>query len=110
MGNTMQYFTEWLNCSVTYKEFASRDGVGKITYASDVELPCYIEGKTTRVTNENAQEVISTEILYLDGENTNVPGITTKDLFVVNGRNRPVLALQSYYDEDGNFDYLVVYL
>jgi hypothetical protein len=111
MGKTFEHFTDWTNCSVTYKKFVSRDGVGKVTYASDnVILPCYIEGKTMLVKVDNAKEIISTERLYIDGKNSNVAGITENDLFIVNGRNRPILSLQPFYDEDGSLDFLVVML
>ncbi|MHA1302892.1 MAG: hypothetical protein ACTSPI_04210 [Candidatus Heimdallarchaeaceae archaeon] len=110
MGQTMQYFTDWLNVNVTYYKFRSSDGAGKVTYEDGVTLSCYIEGKRTLVKVDNVNEVISTERLYLDGENSYVPNITTKDKFVVNGRNRPVLSIQSYYDEEGNLDYMVVFL
>ena len=110
MGKTMEYFTDWLNCTVTYCKFKSRDGAGKVTYEPGVSLSCYIEGKSTLLKVNNINEVISTERIYLDGENSYVPNITEKDKFILNDRDREILSLQPFYDEDGTLDFLVVFL
>lgn len=109
MGKTFENFTDWDNCTATYRKFVSRDGVGKVTYASDVSLSCYIFGKTTLIRVEGAHEVISTQQLIIDGANVNVAGMTVDDAFVTD-RQRNVLSLQPYYDEEGTLDFMVVFL
>jgi len=44
MGKTITYFKEWFTDTVNYGKKLSMDGVGQITYASDVELDCATHG------------------------------------------------------------------
>jgi len=109
MGNTMPYFTEWLT-TINYGKALSMDGVGKVTYASDVELDCYTHGTVVTVTNDKGEEVISNQQIYLDGSNETVAAIDFGDRFYLDGRYRKVKSIDKFYDEDSDLDLVVVYL
>jgi len=106
----MKHFTGWLQCTAIYEKFLIRDGAGEESYGASSSFPCYIEGKTSIVRSAAGEEVVSTERLYIDGEETIAAGITEDDRFTVGGRARPVQFIAKYYDETGTLDYLVVYL
>lgn len=114
MGKTIGYFREWLTKPIPYKKKLSMDGVGKITYASEVNLDCYVHGMLTKVVNDKAEEVVSTEQIYLDGENETVQDIDFGDVFdrgtIVKSKWRPVKSIDRFYDEDGILDLVVIYL
>jgi len=106
----MKHFTGWLRCVAVYEKFLTRDGAGEESYETSSDLPCYVEGKTAMVRSAVGEEVVSTERLYIDGEEEVAPGITEDDRFTVRGRARPVQFIARYNDETGTLDYLVVYL
>lgn len=110
MGNTMKHFSNWLNNSITYKTKLSQDGAGDIVYGSDQTFSCYIVGGTELVTNDKSEEVVSTEQIYLDGATSGVSGIDFTGLVVINSRERPIKSIGRFYDEDGNLDFIVIYL
>lgn len=106
----MQYFSDWLQCTVIYEKFLIRDGAGEESYEASSNLSCYIEGRTTIVRNKKGEEVVSDERLYIDGEEKVASGITEDDRFTLRGRERPVQSIARLNDETGTLDYLVVYL
>ena len=110
MGNTMKYFTDWLQNTVIYEKFLLRDGAGEETYEASSNISCYIEGRTTLTIGLKGEEVISTERLYINGADSKASGITEDDRFTIASRERPVKSIAKYYDEEGTLDYLVVYL
>ena len=113
MGKTIAYFKEWM-ASISYGKKLSMDGVGKITYASDIDLDCYIQGTLTKVVNDKGEEVVSTEQIYLDGENATVIAIDFGDRFntgtIIKPKYRPIKSIGKFYDEDGVMDLVVIYL
>jgi len=110
MGKTIDYFTDWLTQTVNYGKQLSMDGVGQITYASDVELDCYTHGTVVEVTNDKGEKVLSNQQIYLDGINATVAAIDFGDRFKIDSRYRPIKSISKYYDEDGVMDLVVVYL
>ena len=114
VGNTMKYFTDWLNDSVIYKKQLSQSGAGDIVYASDgITLACYISGQTVKTVNDKGEEIISNQQIYLDYLTT---GVSTIDfaqftgIIEIESRDRPIKAIDRFKDEDGNTDLVVVYL
>lgn len=110
MGKTVEYFTEWFTQTVNYGQKLSMDGVGQVTYASDVELACYTHGTVIEVVNDKGEKVLSNQQIYLNGEDTTVDGIDFGDRFKIGEQYRPVKNIDRLYDEDGNMDLVVVYL
>jgi hypothetical protein len=112
MGKTLPYFEEWLTQTVNYKAKVSMDGTGQVTYASDpTELDCYIHGTRTRVVNDKGEEVVSNQQIYLDGSNDTEASVDFGDVFSINSdRYRQILAIDKFYDEDGDLDLVVIYL
>jgi len=111
MGNTMKYFSDWLNDSIIYKEKLSQSGAGDIVYASDgTTIPCYISGETVKITNDKGEEIISNQQIYCDYLTTGVSTIDHEGLIVIESRNRPIQKIDKFKDEDGNTDLVVIYL
>ena len=115
MGKTIDYFTDWLTQTVNYGKQLSMDGVGQITYASDVELDCYTHGTVVEVVNDKGEKVLSNQQIYLNGENAVEAAIDFGDRFKIDpdnedSRYRPVKSIDKFYDEDGVLDLVVVYL
>jgi len=114
VGNTGIYFEDWMAKTVPYGKKLSRDGVGKVTYASDVNLDCYALGMLIKVVNDKGEEIISQEQLYFVDIDDTVEGIDFEDRFnmgtVATPRYRPIKSIEKFFDEDGDLDLLVVYL
>jgi hypothetical protein len=111
MAKTTSYFIDWFNNSVIYKNELSRDAFGKIIYASDGEtLPCYISGQTRMVTNDKGEEVVSFEQIYLLGSNATVASIDHTGIMEIDEKDKPIKAVEKFYDELGDLDLVVVYL
>ena len=110
MGNTGQYFEDWMTRSIPYGKKLSVSGVGQITYASDINLDCYTHGMLTKVTNDKGEEVVSTEQIYFVDISATVLAIDFGDRFKLHGKYRPVKSIDKFYDEDGVLDLVVIYL
>jgi len=110
MGNTMKYFTPWLNKSIIYKAKLSQSGTG-IVYASEgTTFPCYISGEIIKTVNDKGEEIISTQQIYLNGETSGVSAIDFTGIVVIDSRNRPIKSINKFYDEDGDLDLMVLLL
>lgn len=111
MTTTISYFREWLEKqSILYGKKISVDGVGKTTYEDDVELDCYIHGNLTKVINDKGEEVVSSEQIYLDGEDAVVAVINFGDRFKIGENYRPIKSIAKFYNEEGVLDLVVIYL
>ena len=110
MGKTIQYFTEWLTNTVNYGKKLSMDAYGQVTFASDVELDCYIHGTVVEVTNDKGEEVISNQQIYFNGENATVAAMNFGDRFKIADTYRPMKSIDKFYDEEATMDLVVVYL
>lgn len=95
----------WLNIQFTLHSFVKRDGTGKATY-TDEDQKCYAEGKVVVVTSKTGQEQTSTAQLYVDGS----LAITDFDEVTFEGRRRPIVTINTFYDGNGKPDIKVVYL
>jgi len=110
MGKTIQYFTEWLTNTVNYGKKLSMDAYGQVTFASDVELDCYIHGTVVEVTNDKGEEVISNQQIYFNGENVTVAAIDFGDRFKIADTYKLMKSISKFYDENAVMDLVVVYL
>ena len=110
MGKTTDYFSDWMNDSVSYKKKLSMDGYGQVTFDDAEDLDCYIHGTVTEVVNDKNENVLSSQQIYLDGENTIEAAIDFGDVFKVDSKYKPVKSIDKFYDEDGALDLVVVFL
>lgn len=110
MGNTGQYFEDWMTQSIPYGKKLSMSGVGQIAYASDVDLDCYTHGTLINVVNDKGEEVVSTEQIYFVDISATILAIDFGDRFKKGKYYRPIKSIDKFYDEDGVLDLVVIYL
>lgn len=110
MGRFIDEFNDWLNQSIVHKPYVSRNITDEKTYGASSNIECYIEGGQRQIINFENNEVISTERLYFDGSDSTVSSITIDDFISLDSRERPIQRITKYYNENGDLDFLVVYL
>ncbi len=106
----MEYeLKQLLNDTVLYKRFLSQSGTGSKSFHYPVSIKCYIEDRIEMVRDANGEEVISKTKLYMNGDAV-TEQITTKDYFVFDGKDTPIINRSKYNDDKGNLYVVVVYL
>ena len=110
MTKFIKYFKPWMNETVLYEKFSSRNVSNTKTYDTAVSLQCYRAGRTSRIINERNELVLSSEQLYIDGRETSAATMTTDDRFTVNSRVRNVQMIEQLINEDGELECVVIYL
>lgn len=99
-----------LNHKIIWEKFQSRDGAGRATYQSPVELPCFLDGRIKVIPNSTGREVVSRMTIFLNG--TPEAGQITADdrITLPDGTRPPIAAVQKIYDERGNLHHVEVYV
>ena len=110
MGKTTDYFSDWMNDSVSYKKKLSMDGFGQVTFDDAEDLDCYIHGTITEVVNDKNEMVLSRQQIYFNGSNATEAAVDFGDVFKIDSDYRPVKSIDKFYDEDGDLDLVVVFL
>lgn len=100
-----------MNLSIGWEQFLNQNGAGEKVYNTAVTLKCYKKGGHRVIRNVAGEEVLSREVLYLDGTAQYTAQITTADRITnVAGLVYQVLDVQPYYDGQGNLDLVEVYI
>lgn len=95
---------KFVNVPMQIKPFVSYDGAGDASYGQAISTLCYPCGKVTKVTNKDGVEVISTLILYVDGE-----PVSISDSIIFNGTEHTIHAIAPFY-RNGVVDLQAVYV
>ncbi len=109
----MSNFKDWLNCTVKYYKYVSEDGTGTKTFTSNspIQLKCYLVEKIQTILDFKGQEVVSRSQIFIPGNTELAEGLSPSDQYETDrDRQRVAKNFSFYYDENGNFDYVVVYL
>jgi len=95
---------------VTWEPRTGVSGRGQPTYGTAKTLNCYPVSKVQMVRNVKGEEVVSMCVLYFEG-NTDSLGIKLEDrITLADGRRPPTIAIQSFMNEQGNYEVVEVYL
>ena len=86
---------EWLNIPAKIKPFQSISSTGEKVFSTPVDILCYIEPKISRVVDNRGTEVISNNIVYVDG----TVNINSEDVLILDGTEYPIKALSSFFDK-----------
>jgi hypothetical protein len=83
---------------VTWEPRTGLDEYSRPTYGAATAVRCRVVGRTKLVLDTNGQEVVSTTVVYCDGN----PGISPEDRVTLPDGSQPViLRVESYPDETG---------
>jgi hypothetical protein len=102
---------KWAVTPVDWEPYESGDARGKINYGSAQTLTCYLAADRKMVRDVNGKEVVSNDTLYFVDVDVDILSITPKDrLTLPDGRQPPIIAIQTYYGEEGNEELVEVNL
>lgn len=99
-----------LNHRIQWEKFISRDGAGKASYGTPIELPCFLDGGVRIIKNKMGYDAVSELLIVLDGT-SEATQITLDDrIRLPSGKTPPILLVQQIYDEYGTLDHVEVYV
>lgn len=93
---------------IDWEKYSNQNGAGEKSYSSKVTLYCYKQGGARLVRTSRGEQVVSKEILYLDGSNINVAQISVKDRITTPTGTYPILDVLPFYNEKGILDLVEV--
>lgn len=91
-----------LNNKVVIEKVESSDARGGTTYQDPVNVSCYMAGEQKMVRDMQGQEVVSTLSLFISDTDAAKLNLKHTDRITLpDGRQPPIIAIGSFFDERG---------
>lgn len=93
-------FLELMSDTITLKSVSGRDAYNVVTYGTGVSYSARVVHKTTLIRSSNGSEILAKGVVWVYG----APVVTEEDQITLSdGSTPPILGVDRYSDEDGDY-------